>query len=101
MIEVVWEFIVKSERVDEFVDAYGPAGAWSALFSEFEGYRGTRLIRDVDIPNRFLTIDVWDSAAARERVFATADKRYAELDRRFEGLTESEREIGVFETQIQ
>ncbi|HNQ14509.1 MAG TPA: antibiotic biosynthesis monooxygenase [Pyrinomonadaceae bacterium] len=99
MIEVVWEFIVKSERVDEFVDAYGPVGAWSALFSEFEGYRGTRLYSDVDRPNRFLTIDVWDSAAARERMFELAGERYARLDREFEGLTESEREIGVFEPQ--
>lgn len=99
MIEVVWEFVVKPERIDEFIDGYGPSGAWSALFSEFDGYRGTRLCRDVDKPNRFLTIDVWDNAADRQRMFELTGERYARLDREFEGLTESEREIGVFEPQ--
>ncbi len=99
MIEVVWEFVVKADEVEKFARAYARDGPWAKLFSRFDGYLGTRLLRDVDDPNRFVSIDMWESASHRDAMFASAADEYAALDREFEGLTDSEREIGVFETE--
>ena len=54
---------VEAGQVDDFIAAYGPAGAWSRLFARAEGYGGTQLYRDVDKADRFLTVDRWADAA--------------------------------------
>jgi len=98
MIQVVWEFIVKEAAVDRFLLAYGPDGAWSRLFQEYPGFLGTTLLRDVQNPRRFLTIDVWETVSHRQRMLTDAKARYSELDDALANLTESEDEIGIFET---
>lgn len=47
-------------------------------------------------PGRYLTIDRWESAAAYAAFKTEFAEPYAELDRRCERLTESERRIGAF-----
>lgn len=96
MIEIVWEFVVKPEAIEAFVDAYGPDGDWSQLFGLHPGYRGTTLLRDTHDPRRFLTVDRWESLEAFARMRADSAALYAELDRDLAPLTESERELGVF-----
>lgn len=98
MIQVVWEFIVKETTLDRFLQAYGPDGAWSRLFQEYQGFLGTTLLRDMENPRRFLTIDAWETVSHRDRMLADAKTRYSELDDGFADLTESEDEIGTFET---
>lgn len=97
MIAIVWEFAVKADAVDRFLAAYGPEGDWVALFRAHPGYGGTSLLRDRDSPDRFLTVDRWESAADFERMKAAAGAEYARLDRECEGLTASERNLGTFE----
>jgi heme-degrading monooxygenase HmoA len=98
MIQIVWEFIVKEAAVDRFLRAYGPDGAWSRLFQEYPGFLGTTLLRDEENPRRFLTIDVWETGSHRKRMLTHAKAQYSDLDEVLADLTESEDEIGIFET---
>ena len=99
MIEIVWEYHVKQAHQPQFELAYGPGGAWSRLFGECAGYRGTSVLRDLDHPLRYLTVDVWNSQAEWEQALADKSAEYAELDAAYAEWTESERQLGVFRMQ--
>jgi len=101
MIEIVWEYVVKEEARGQFELAYGPGGAWSKLFAQAPGFRGTTLLRDVENPRRYMTIDIWDSLDQREQMLAEHKAEYADLDAAFAGWTESEVELGVFRVQAE
>ncbi len=96
MIEIVWEYLIKEEAQGQFELAYGPGGAWSRLFSQSPGFRGTTLLRDINNPRRFLTIDIWDSLEKREQALAEHQEEYDRLDATFAEWTELERELGVY-----
>jgi len=96
MIEIVCEFVVKEEAQGQFELAYGPGGAWSKLFAQSPGFRGTTLLRDTKNPRRYLTIDLWDTEAQREQVLAERKAEYSSLDAAFGDWTESMTEVGVF-----
>jgi heme-degrading monooxygenase HmoA len=100
MIHVVWEFIVRETARDDFEKAYGPRGDWSRLFARYRGFNGTTLLRDTANPRGYLTIDVWDTLADRERMLVEAAEQYAALDARCGAWTESETEIGIFESRL-
>ena len=97
MIQAVWQFVVKKEAVERFEQAYGPDGAWARLFARHTGFRGTTLLRDAAGARTYLTIDVWESAADRERMMKDAAAEYARLDAAFGDWTESEIQVGIFE----
>jgi heme-degrading monooxygenase HmoA len=101
MIEIIWEFVVKEEARGQFELAYGPGGAWSKLFARSSGFRGTTLLRDTKNPQRYLTIDLWDTAAQREQVLAERKPEYANLDAAFADWTESKTEVGIFRVQAE
>lgn len=93
----VWEYRVRPEHRAEFERDYGAGGAWARLFARDPAYRGTRLLRDRDDPERFLTVDLWDS---REACMAFRERHRVEfdaVDARGEGWTASERQIGEFD----
>jgi heme-degrading monooxygenase HmoA len=96
MIEIVWEFVVKEEARAQFELAYGPGGAWSKLFARCPGFRGTTLLRDTKNPRRYLTIDLWDTAAQREQILAERKAEYSNLDADFADWIESKTEVGIF-----
>jgi heme-degrading monooxygenase HmoA len=100
MIHVVWEFIVKGTALDEFEKAYGPRGDWSRLFARYPGFNGTTLLRDAANPRRYLTIDAWDTLTDRERMLVETAEQYAALDARCDEWTESEAEVGIFESRL-
>jgi heme-degrading monooxygenase HmoA len=100
VIHVVWQFIVKREAVDRFEQAYGPDGDWSRLFAQYSGFNGTTLLRDTANPRRYLTIDAWETLADRKRMLAEAAEQYSALDAAFGAWTESEAEIGIFESRL-
>ena len=101
MIEIVWEFVVKEEAQGQFELAYGPGGAWSKLFAQCPGFRGTTLLRDTNDPRRYLTIDLWDTLDQREQMLAEHEAEYANLDADFAEWTESETELGIFRVQAE
>jgi heme-degrading monooxygenase HmoA len=97
MFVILWEFQVKRGLEKTFETVYGPEGDWAQLFRRSPDYRGTRLIADVSYPRRFMTIDYWTSQKSFEVFRAQYESEYAELDRRCESLTESERLLSSFE----
>ena len=92
----VWEFRVAPGREAEFVAAYGPAGAWAALFRRAEGYVETLLLQDRAVPGRFVTVDRWRSAQAHDAFVAAFRVEYDALDRACEALTEHETALGTY-----
>lgn len=97
MVHIVWEFIARADKVQEFEDFYANSGPWNELFRKQAGYHGTILLRDTATPRRYLTIDRWDSATSHRAMRERFAQEWEELDRAGEGLTENERREGVFE----
>ena len=75
----VWEFEVRADRQAEFEAAYGPDGAWVALFREAAGYVGTLLLHDRERPLRYVTVDRWQSRREYLDFRARFAGRYAAL----------------------
>jgi heme-degrading monooxygenase HmoA len=97
MVRILWEFIARADKIQEFEDFYANSGPWTELFRRQAGYHGTILLRDTATPRRYLTIDRWDSAASHRAMRERFAEEWEELDRAGEGLTESEKHEGVFE----
>jgi antibiotic biosynthesis monooxygenase len=97
-VTAVWEFQVKPEAIIAFEKIYGPDGAWAQLFRQSPDYRGTELIRDLDRPGRFLTLDHWTSLESLRRLKQDLHVEYAALDKQCESLTEVEVFLGNFES---
>ena len=101
MIEIVWEFVVKEGFQGQFELAYGPGGAWSKLFAQSPGFRGTTLLRDTQNSLRYLAIDIWDSATQREQALVEIETDYSAVDAGFRDWTESRTQLGVFRVQAE
>jgi heme-degrading monooxygenase HmoA len=93
---IVWEFRVWQAREAEFVQNYGPEGAWARFFRSSAGYIRTELVRDVAVDFRYLTLDYWQSEEEFKRFREQNMAEYERLDKEFEGLTESETRLGAF-----
>jgi len=92
----VWEFQVRQARNEEFVQKYGPEGAWARFFRGSAGYIRTELVRDVAVDFRYLTLDYWQSEEEFDGFRKQNLAEYERLDKEFEGLTESETRLGAF-----
>ena len=93
----MWEFIVSPEHTQAFERAYGPAGEWVQLFRRSPGYLRTELHRDRSQPQRFVTIDHWESKQAWEAFRARFGAEFESLDAKCEAWTTRETELGRFE----
>ncbi len=93
---IVWEFRVRQERAAEFIQKYGPEGAWARFFRGSAGYIKTELVRDVASDFRFLTLDYWQTEEEFKRFKRQHLAEYERLDKEFEGLTETETRLGAF-----
>lgn len=93
---IVWEFRTRQDRQAEFVQKYGPEGAWARFFRGSAGYIKTELVRDVAVDFRFLTLDYWQTEEEFNRFREQNLAEYERLDKEFEGLTESETRLGAF-----
>lgn len=94
---IVWEFVAREGLVQEFERAYRPDGDWARLFRRAPGYLGTTLIRDLETPRRYLTVDRWVSRRAFEVFREVHAADYETLDRRLAVLTGGEHRVGIFE----
>jgi heme-degrading monooxygenase HmoA len=95
---ILWEYHVKSERQFDFETIYSPNGAWTELFKQSAGYLGTELLRNQANPQRYITIDRWESKEDYETFLSQHEKEYKALDAQCEGLTENESLLGKWET---
>jgi len=94
---VIWEFSVEPEARLAFERAYGQNGDWVQLFRQSPEYRGTQLLRDLERPGRYLTLDLWTSRDALREFKKANESAYQALDRQCERLTERELLVGEFE----
>ena len=62
MIALIFSYDVTDGA--EFERTYGPEGDWAKFFGSGAGFIGTELLRDLEIPGRYLVIDRWDSGEA-------------------------------------
>jgi len=95
MIALVFSYEVRD--ADAFERAYGPSGEWAQFFQDASGYIGTELLRDVEVPGRYLVVDRWESPEAYN-VFATEHRE--EYMRRVDDTRfyyEQELRFGTFE----
>lgn len=95
----IWEYEVKDEFRNDFIEAYGPNGLWFNLFGRCRGYIKTDLKQDVDHSERFLTIDYWQSQSAFSAMKQAIGDEYSKLDKQCESYTLSESHIGFFSNE--
>jgi quinol monooxygenase YgiN len=93
----IWEFTVAPAHAGDFERVYGPDGDWVQLFRRGRGHLRTELLRDLDRPLRYVTVDTWESRAAFDAFRAAFADEFEALDARCAGWTSSETQIGVFE----
>jgi len=93
---IVWEFHVRADRLEAFLAAYGPGGAWDGFFRESRGFLGTEVLRDERNPQRVLTIDRWVSASAYEECRWARGDAYDALDLACASLSDRESRLGTF-----
>ena len=98
MYVAIWEFRLRHGTAPEFERAYGPGGAWTALFKKGSGYLRTELLRNTDDPDRYLTIDYWTSRGAYELFRQEYADEYRIVDLACETFTAQEAHIGSFTT---
>ena len=82
---------------EEFEQVYGPEGSWSEFFRRGAGYVGTELLRDVEVPGRYLVLDRWES---REAYQAFVEANREEYMRRVDESAfhhDQELRLGTFE----
>lgn len=98
MYVIIWEYQVRADRCPEFEQIYHSNGTWAELFRKGGGFISTELLRDETNPQKFITIDRWDSAESYEALHAQFKQEYETLDAQCEGLTEQETLLGKWES---
>ncbi len=93
----VWEYRARPQAAASFAAAYGSGGDWVRLFRRHPGYLGTMLLRDLEDPLRFCTIDSWRSRADHNEFRSQFAADFETLDARCAALTEVETHLGDFE----
>ena len=95
MIVLVFSYDVHD--VEQFERVYGPEGEWARFFRSGRGYIGTELLRDVEIPARYLVVDRWQSRDAyNDFVAANRDEYMRRVDENAFRY-DSELRLGTFE----
>jgi len=82
----------------EFERVYGPEGEWAAFFRSGRGYVGTELLRDVEVPGRYLVVDRWESRDAYNEFVAANREEYMRRVDETAFHHEHELRLGTFES---
>src|SRR3954471_4735537 len=95
MIALVFSYEVSD--AEQFERVYGPEGDWSAFFRTGRGYVGTELLRDLEIPGRYLVIARWESAQAYDGFVGANRDEYMQRVDDTAFLYQQELRFGTFE----
>jgi heme-degrading monooxygenase HmoA len=98
MYTITWEYRVHPARRADFETNYSAEGPWVELFTKGRGYQSTELLRDVSDPNRYLTIDRWDSREAYLEFSTNFPDEYQALDAECAAFTDHEKRLGDWES---
>ena len=96
MIALVFRYEVRD--AEAFENAYGPNGEWAEFFRQGRGYVGTEVLRDVEVPGRYLVIDRWESADAYNAFVAERREEYMERVDATRFHYDSELRFGTFQS---
>jgi len=97
MLVIVWEYVVKPDRIEDFESFYRADGDWAELFRGDPGFVSTTLMRDLRDPHRYMVADRWTDEALYEEFKRTHAAEYDALDRRCRRMLERETELGRFD----
>jgi heme-degrading monooxygenase HmoA len=95
VIALVFSYEVRDPA--EFESTYGQDGEWAEFFKQGAGYIGTELLRDVEIPGRYVVIDRWESAEAYNAFSAEHRDEYMRRVDETGFLYRQELRFGTFE----
>ena len=76
----IWEYKIKPEKKNIFEKLYSNIGKWVKLFKKFPGYIKTGLYRDISNPNKYITLDYWESKEAYYNFKELSKQEYLEID---------------------
>jgi hypothetical protein len=96
VIAILWEYSVPLEHVADFERHYDSSGTWVIFFRKDSAYHGTTLLRDMDTPGRYTTLDFWDSFEAYQSFCTEHEAEYRRIDAMCASLTTSEIRLGLF-----
>jgi heme-degrading monooxygenase HmoA len=96
LIALVFSYDVEDPAA--FENVYGPEGEWSRFFRAGRGYIGTELLRDVEIPGRYLVVDRWESTEAYNEFVAANREEYVRRVDETAFHHASELRLGTFES---
>jgi heme-degrading monooxygenase HmoA len=96
MLQIVWEFRINTRKRKQFEANYSANGSWAKLFRKGSGFIETILIRDREMPDRYLTIDIWKDLASFNRFKKRFKEQYQSLDQECEDFTIKEECLGQF-----
>ena len=94
----IWEYEVKPEFKESFINYYKSSGDWAKLFERAEGFIRTELFSEQTGVNDFITIDYWESEKNYDEFMNKYYDEYNELDNRCSNFTVSEIMIGSFDS---
>ncbi len=97
---IVWTYDVIEQHVTLFEKAYAPDGTWAQFFRQSPAYLGTELYADEQNPQRYMTVDYWQSAEDYHAFLAQWQVEYQALDKQFEGWTSNETLVGKFSSWV-
>ena len=97
MLVIVWEYMARRDRLDEFEALYRPDGPWVEFFRQSPGFVSTTLMRDTRDLLRYVIADRWTSEASYEAFKQDFADDYRRLTERGERLHRAEHLIGRFD----
>ena len=97
MLVIVWEYMARPDRLEEFETLYRPDGPWVELFKRSPGFVSTTLMRDARDRSRFMIADRWTSEESYEAFKKDFAAEYQQLSRQGERVHRAEHEIGRFD----
>ena len=97
MLVIVWEYMARPDRLEEFESLYRPDGPWVELLKKSPGFVSTTLMRDVRDLHRFVIADRWTSEESYEAFKTDFAAEYTALTERGERLHRAEHLIGRFD----
>ena len=96
MLLIVWEYMARPDRLDEFEALHRPDGPWVGLLRRSPGFVSTTLMRDTRDPHCYVLSDRWMSDASYEGFKREFAAEYAALTERSERTHRAEHLIGRF-----
>ncbi|MFN2627249.1 MAG: antibiotic biosynthesis monooxygenase [Gaiellaceae bacterium] len=96
MIALVFSY--EARNPPEFEQFYGSQAEWAAFFRRGAGYIGTDLLRDLELPGRYLVVDRWESAEAYNAFVAEHRTEYLQRTDETVFYYAQELRLGTFES---